>query len=114
MTEIKIPRQADEMDEALSEWESAIDNFCAKQYEYAELDSIHKAYEASAKKTYMESGMSATKAETEVRAKDEWLEAMKDLNLKMIEAERYKRLCRLAEAKWETARSKYASLRSLK
>lgn len=114
MTEIKIPRQADEMDEALSEWESAIDKFCVKQYEYAQLESIHKAYEASMKKTYMDSGMSATKAETEVRARDKWLEAMEDLNQKMIEAERYKRLCRLAEAKWETARSKYASLRNLK
>ena len=114
MTNVTIPRPIDEMDEALDKWEKAIDELAHAHELYLQSESIFKSWEASTKKVYMDYGKSAAASETEVKSQDYWLEKMQEINTMSIDSEKKKRLCRLAEARWETARSKQVTLRNIK
>ena len=103
-----------EMEDALIDWENK-----AKLY-YNEKTNM-EAWESSRKRSLMIAGKSGIAAEAEMKCEGEfqaglgsrWFHKTNELNKAMI-AERvaHKRL-RIAEMKWETERSKAATLRTL-
>ena len=103
------------MDQCLQNWEKAIDNWTEASEVAAGKETMLKAYEAAKKVALVQgSKMSATMAESTVRASEEWKEIYLSAQEANIQAERYKRILRLSEAKWETERSKQVSMRVLK
>lgn len=113
--------QLETLDDAIDEMESAIEHWeeCAKLY-YTHKTNL-EAWEAATKKAYMHAGMSGVAAEAEMKCKGQfmpghgstWADHTQKVNTAMI-AERaaHKRL-RVAEMRWETERSKAATLRQL-
>ena len=113
--------QLETLDDAIDEMESAIEHWeeCAKRY--YEHKTHLEAWEAATKKAYMHAGMSGVAAEAEMKCKGQyqpgygstWESHTQKVNTAMI-AERaaHKRL-RVAEMRWETERSKAATLRQL-
>lgn len=115
MTELRIPQQRDEMDEALYAWESAIEDLQKVQLEQIDAESMFKSWEAATKVVYIQTHkMSATLADSKVKGHQLWLEKSLKLNRLSVKLENKKRLCRLAEARWETARSKQVTLRNVR
>ena len=115
MTDVKIPRQIDEMDEAIYAWEDSIENLRVTQLEQMTKETMFKSWEASQKLAYIKiHKISAVMAEAEVRSKTEWVTKMIDLSQATVNLEEKKRLARLAEAKWETARSRQVTLRNVR
>ncbi len=112
--EEQLTDTVEEMESALVEWEKK-----AKSY-YKEKTRL-EAWEASTKRALMISGKSGIAAEAVMKCEGEvqtgigsnWAHRTNELNNAMI-AERvaHKRL-RIAEMKWETERSKAATLRTL-
>lgn len=115
MSDIQIPHRRDEMDDALYAWEQAIEELSTSQMEYIHIETMFKSWEASQKLAFIKiHKMSAVMAEAEVRAKGEWVQKMIKLNEASVKAEEKKRLARLAEAKWETERSRQVTLRNVR
>lgn len=112
--EVTIPYHKDELDECLSNWESAIHGWQKAQEEAAYAEANFKAWESATKAAYMATKMSAVMAEAKVRANPDWADRYLDSQKKAIAAETKKRILRLAEAKWESERSRQVSLRSLR
>lgn len=103
------------MDKCLVEWEKAIDDWSQAAQLFAEKETMLKAYEAAKKVALVQgSKMSATMAESTVRASKEWESTYLECQEASIKSERHKRILRLAEAKWETERSKQVTMRTLK
>jgi len=115
MTEVTIPQHVDLMDEALFDWEVKIAELEIAQLDYLQTESKHKAWEASTRLSFIQfEKMSATMAESKTRASAGWLQKIIEVNKKAVEFEKAKRLARVAEARWETERSKQVSLRNVK
>lgn len=103
-----------EMEDALEDWEEK-----AKLY-YQEKTNL-EAWEASTKRTLMIRGASGVAAEAEMKCKGEfqagmgsrWSHKTHELNKAMIEERVAHKRLRIAEMKWETERSKAATLRTL-
>tara|TARA_Y100000114_G_C11494304_1_gene201309 strand:+ start:37 stop:435 length:399 start_codon:yes stop_codon:yes gene_type:complete len=103
-----------EMEEALEEWEDK-----AKAY-YKEKTNL-EAWEASTKRALMISGKSGIAAEAVMKCDGEvqtgigskWAHKTHELNNAMIEERVAHKRLRIAEMKWETERSKAATLRTL-
>jgi len=115
MTDVKIPVHRDEMDETIYAWEEAIDNLRDSMIDFLKCETMFKSWEAAQKVAFIKiEKMSATMAEAQVRSKPDWAAKMIDLNALSVALEEKKRLARLAEAKWETARSRQVTLRALK
>ena len=115
MTEVTIPQQIDIMDQALNDWEIKIAELEIAQLDYLQTESMVKSWEASHRLAFIEiEKMSATMAESKTRGSQSWLEKTLDVNKKAVAFEKAKRLARVAEARWETERSKQVSLRNVK
>jgi len=115
MTDVRIPVHRDEMDEAIYEWDKAIDDLRDTMIDFLRCETMFKSWEAAQKLAYIRmEKMSATMAESQVRSKPDWVTKMIELNEASVALEEKKRLARLAEAKWETARSRQVTLRALK
>jgi len=110
-----LKKEGGELDSCLNEWEDAITHWASAADSAAQKETMLKAYE-SAKKVALVQGskMSATMAEATVRSEKEWSDLYLECQKRNIKAERAKRILRLAEAKWETERSRQVSLRQLK
>ena len=103
------------LDRCIDEWESAIEQWETKALQAAESEGFFKSYEAASKKAICDGQkISAVMAEAAVRSQIEWKDRYINVQKCNIEAETAKRILRLAEAKWETERSKEVSLRNLK
>lgn len=107
-------KNLDEMDERIYAWEEAVEKWQEAQIEYNEAEGMFKAWEASQKTALMGMKMSATSAESRVKASDQWAERYIEVQNLAVMAETKKRIMRIAEAKWETQRSKEASLRNVR
>ena len=115
MTEVTIPQHVDVMDQALFDWEVKIAELEIAQLDYLQTDSILKAWEASTRLSFIEiQKMSATMADSKTKASQSWLDKILEVNKKAVAFEKAKRLARVAEARWETERSKQVSLRNVK
>jgi len=115
MTEFKIPQQRDEMDDALFAWEQSIEDLQQAQIAHMNTESMFKSWEASKKVAFIQfEKISATLAASKIRGEEEWLTKSLQLNKLAVHLENKKRLCRLAEARWETARSKQVTLRNVR
>lgn len=114
--EIEIPyRQSDPMDLALSGWEDAIEELEKSQIHSIEEEANFKSWEAARKLVYIQTHkMSATMAESQVRSSAEWTNRFLEMNQASIHTEKRKRLARLAEARWETERSRQVTLRNVR
>ena len=82
--------------------------------EAAEEEGMFKAWESATKAAIMATKVSAVMAEAQVRANPHWRERYLKYQKLSIVAETKKRILRLAEAKWESERSRQVSLRSLR
>ena len=103
------------LDRCIQEWEEAIQLWEDKAIDAAEYDGLFKAFEAASKKAICDGQMiSAVMAEAAVRSQVEWKDRYINVQTASIVAEKAKRMLRLAEAKWETERSKEVSLRKVK
>ncbi|OUV76666.1 MAG: hypothetical protein CBC83_00165 [Flavobacteriales bacterium TMED123] len=103
------------MDQCLQNWEKAIDDWSSAAELAAQKETMLKAYEAAKKVALVQgSKMSATMADSTVRATADWEVKYLECQRANIAGERAKRILRLSEAKWETERSKQVSLRQLK
>tara|TARA_R110000744_G_scaffold21783_1_gene56143 strand:+ start:835 stop:1167 length:333 start_codon:yes stop_codon:yes gene_type:complete len=109
-----IPRNRDALDEHLEKWEEAIDNWSAAQTIYAEMESMFKAWEAASKTALMQTKMSAAMADSQVKAHPDWGNRYLSVQKGSIAAETKKRILRLAEARWESERSRQVTMRQLK
>ena len=114
MSEVRIPYHRDELEECLSRWEIAIHGWQDAQIEYYEKESMFKAWESATKAAYIGTKMSAVLAEAKVKAHPDWAVRYLEVQKLGIAAETKKRILRLAEAGWETERSRQVSLRALK
>ncbi len=112
--EIQTPLARDELDLCLHAWEKAIDEWQEAQMEAAEEEGMFKAWESATKAAIMATKVSAVMAEAQVRANPHWRERYLKYQKLSIVAETKKRILRLAEAKWESERSRQVSLRSLR
>ena len=112
--EIQTPLARDEFDLCLHAWEKAIDEWQEAQMEAAEEEGMFKAWESATKAAIMATKVSAVMAEAQVRANPHWRERYLKYQKLSIVAETKKRILRLAEAKWESERSRQVSLRSLR
>ena len=113
-SEVQIPYVKDELDQCLQTWERAIDDWQKAQSQFAHTETMFKAWEAATKSAIMATKVSAVLAEAQVRAKEEWAKRYLAVQKDSIAAETKKRILRLAEAKWESERSRQVSLRSLR
>ena len=103
------------LDVCIEDWEQAIHIWESKALEAAEVDGMFKAFEAASKKAICDGQkISAVMAEAAVRSQVEWKDRYIKVQTANIESEKAKRMLRLAEAKWETERSKEVSLRKVK
>ena len=110
---LEHPKNA--LDVCIEEWEKAINDWEIKALKAAEVDGFFKSFEAASKKAICDGQkISAVMAEAAVRSQIEWKDRYIAVQQSNIEAEKAKRILRLAEAKWETERSKEVSLRNLK
>ena len=112
--EIQTPLARDELDLCLHAWEKAIDEWQEAQMEAAEEEGMFKAWESATKAAIMATKVSAVMAEAQVRANPHWRERYLKYQKLSIVAETKKRILRLAEAKWESERSRQVSLRNLR
>lgn len=113
--------QLDTLDDAIGEMETAIENWekCAEIY--YEHKTHLEAWEAATKKAFMHAGMSGVAAEAEMKCKGQfqpgygstWADQMKKVNNAMIAERAALKRLRVAEMRWETERSKAATLRHL-
>tara|TARA_E500000178_G_scaffold347277_1_gene400288 strand:- start:4692 stop:5039 length:348 start_codon:yes stop_codon:yes gene_type:complete len=107
--------QKNSLDVCIEGWEKAINDWEIKALHAAEVDGFFKSFEAASKKAICDGQkISAVMAEAAVRSQKEWKDRYISVQQTNIEAEKAKRILRLAEAKWETERSKEVSLRNLK
>lgn len=103
------------MDSCLIEWEKAIDEWSSAAEVAAQKETMLKAFEAAKKVALVQGNkMSATMADASVRATADWEIRYLECQKANISGERAKRILRLAEAKWETERSKQVTMRQLK
>lgn len=114
MSEVSIPHRRDELEDCLARWEDAIEEWQKVQQEAAEEETMLKAWEAATKSAYMANKMSAVMAEAKVRSHPDWAGRYLRTQKLGITAEAKKRILRLAEAKWESERSRQVSLRTLR
>jgi len=125
--DVKIPFDNDELGAALSAWDFAISEWKKAEENHAVLDASFKAFEASTKAIMMNSHkMSATASETYMRSgdlshigihlkdKDKWESRLLAVSHAKVRAEEKKKQLRLAEARWETQRTREASLRQVR
>ena len=112
--EIQTPVARDELDLCLHAWEKAIDEWQEAQMEAAEEEGMFKAWESATKAAIMATKVSAVMGEAQVRANPHWRERYLRYQKLSIVAETKKRILRLAEAKWESERSRQVSLRNLR
>ncbi|MAK71085.1 MAG: hypothetical protein CMF19_03420 [Idiomarinaceae bacterium] len=112
--EIKTPIHKDELDQCIYNWEKAIEEWQTAQMEAAEAEGMFKAWESATKAAIMATKVSAVMAEAQVRANPDWGERFIETQKLSIAAETKKRILRLAEAKWESERSRQVSLRNLR
>ncbi len=115
MNSYSLEHAKNSLDICIEEWERAINEWEIKALEAAESDGFFKSFEAASKKAICDGQkISAVMAEAAVRSQIEWKERYITVQRANIEAEKAKRILRLAEAKWETERSKEVSLRKVK
>jgi len=114
MSEIEIPRHIDELDRCIDNWETAIFEWQKSQTAYAEKESLLKSWESAMKAAMIGAKMSGVMAEARVKAHEDWQPRYLEVQNLGIASETKKRILRLAEAKWETERSRQVSLRNLK
>ncbi len=113
--------QMDGLSDAISEMEDALTDWENKAKLYHQEKTNLEAWEASTKKTLMTRGKSGVAAEAEMKSKGEfqagmgsrWAYKTDALNKAMIEERVAHKRLRIAEMKWETERSKAATLRTL-
>ena len=75
---------------------------------------MFKAWESANKAAYIGTKMSAVLAEAKVRSHPDWALRYLESQKLGIAAETKKRILRLAEAKWESERSRQVSLRGVR
>ena len=113
--------QMDGLSDAISEMEDALTDWENKAKFYYQEKTNLEAWEASTKRTLMTRGKSGIAAEAEMKCKGEfqagmgsrWAYKTDALNKAMIEERVAHKRLRIAEMKWETERSKAATLRTL-
>lgn len=114
MSEVQIPRQVDELEKCLYQWEESIHDWQTVQEEYHEKETMLKAWEAATKAAIMATKVSAVMAESQVRAMADWAPRYLEVQKLNTRAETKKRIMRLAEARWETERSRQVTLRNVR
>lgn len=107
-------KYSDPLDQALDKWNDAISHWQKCALMHVNLETNFKSWEAMIKHSYMLAKTSATMAETKVRCHDEWQDRFLKVNESMIKAETAKRIMRVAEARWETERTKAVNLRGVR
>lgn len=101
----------DEFDNILSAWEEALNNYQAEAELYAEADADLKAYMAMSKLARMDTGSSATKAESEVMATEGWQERYTRTQKHAAYVETAKKSLALYQARFEAERTRQANAR---
>jgi len=104
----------DPLDQKIEGWESAITNFEVAQLAYAQVDASFKAWEAALKLAHMKNKASGVMAESLVKGHPDWEGRYLEVQQLSIKAETSKRILSVAQAKWETERSKQVSLRNVR
>ena len=107
-------REIDQLDRILDKLGTRIEEWDAAQSEAAEAEARLKSQEAMAAKAMMDSGMSAAKAQQEVRAKDEWHEMYLEVQYKNIVAQKVKMQIELGNKYFEAERTRQANLRGIR
>lgn len=114
-------RVEQELTDTVAEMESALEDWEEKAKVYYQEKTNLEAWEASTKRALMIHGKSGVAAEAEMKCKGEfqtgmgsrWAYKTDALNKAMIEERVAHKRLRIAEMKWETERSKAATLRTL-
>jgi hypothetical protein len=107
-------REVDQLDRILDKLSQRIDEWDDAQAEAAEAEARLKSQEATAAKAMMDSGMSAAKAQQEVRAKTEWREMYLEAQYKNIAAQKVKMQIELGNKYFEAERTRQANLRGIR
>lgn len=109
-----MSREIDQLDRILDKLSTRIEEWDAAQSEAAEAEARLKSQEATAAKAMMDSGMSAAKAQQEVRAKDAWHEMYLDVQYKNIAAQKVKMQIELGNKHFEAERTRQANMRGIR
>lgn len=110
------------MDKAIDEMSEALESWERKAIEYHNAKTSFEAWEAGTKKTFMHAGMSGVAAEAEMKCKGQfqpghgsaWEAHANKVNELMVQEKAAAKKIRVAEMRWETERSKNATLRNVK
>lgn len=103
----------DSFTDILDEWADLIDAFAQKGEQLAQEEAALKAQEAAQKKAHMSAGCSATKADTLVRAGEDWAQQYRNVQSASVGLEVVKRRIRLCEARLDVERSRNATARKI-
>lgn len=114
MSEVTMPRRRDELEDCLDVWERAIHEWQRAAENAAQEEATFKAWEAATKAAHIGMKKSAVLSEALVRGDPKWAERYLSHQRASVQAEMKKRILRLAEAKWETERSRQVSLRQVR
>jgi methionyl-tRNA formyltransferase len=107
-------REVDQLDRILDKLSQRIDEWDDAQAEAAEAEARLKSQEATTAKAMIDSGMSAAKAQQEVRAKTEWREMYLEAQYKNIAAQKVKMQIELGNKYFEAERTRQANLRGIR
>ena len=102
------------LDECIETLSDCLKIFESTLHIYHEHEASFKAWEAAIKKAHMENKVSGIMADVLLKTHDDWERRYLDVQKYSIKSEMAKKRLRLAEASWETERSKEVSLRNVK
>jgi len=101
------------MDQALADWDEAIDEWGEEQDNADEADADYKHWRSSQVKAYFDDGFSVSRAEVMVTATEKYVEELTKVTKAKTKAEMFKKKITVAEARFQKARSEYSSQRNV-
>jgi hypothetical protein len=104
----------DPFDAVLEKWDQELSKYEAAAREAYRAEADFKSFSALKKKTLMDAGLSAAKAEAEVTANADWAIQFKKKSELDLVAEVSRRRLTLAQARFEAERSRQSSLRQVR
>jgi len=103
-----------ELDKCIDKWGEAVAQFEESMLVYHEHETRFKSWEAAIKMAHMRNKASGVMADCLVKTHEDWESRYLNVQKLSVKAETAKRVLRLAEAAWETERSKEVTLRNIK
>ena len=102
-----------EMDQAIVDWDKAIDEWGTEQDNADKADADYKHWRSSQVTAYFDDGFSVSRAEVMVTATEKYVEELLKVTKAKTKAEVFKKKITVAEARFHKARSEFSASRNV-